>query len=271
MLLFRLSASFLLRLAARRFSGWLFQEPPRTTRRPPRGPLPGERRYARGCGRANAGCRRARLCPGGTRRRVDEAPVTGRLDEVHHRVVHHPVAKGCAGDDARLALVDPEQALGARLVGSIAPLPLQPEQLLLQIQREARHVRLSRCGISQRISAWQAWTACGVWSLIVAVAHAGSRAEEKSLSATRKIARDQGALPPGPPQRVREQRTKGQGSRARRKPMSLPRLTASSQSRLAARRAPGWRNQEPPRTTRQPQSPPPSFPHAEPSFGGSPL
>ena len=32
MLLFRLPVVFLLRLAARRFSGWLFQEPPRNTR-----------------------------------------------------------------------------------------------------------------------------------------------------------------------------------------------------------------------------------------------
>ena len=48
MLLFRLSALFLLRLAERRFSGLLFQEPPRNTRWPPRGPFPGERRYGRG-------------------------------------------------------------------------------------------------------------------------------------------------------------------------------------------------------------------------------
>ena len=46
-LLFRLSALFLLRLAERRFSGLLFQEPPRSTRRPPQGPFPDERRYGR--------------------------------------------------------------------------------------------------------------------------------------------------------------------------------------------------------------------------------
>ena len=34
----------LLRLAERRFSGLFFQEPPCNTRRPPRGPFPGERR-----------------------------------------------------------------------------------------------------------------------------------------------------------------------------------------------------------------------------------
>ena len=44
MLLFRLSAVFLLRLAERRFSGSLFQEPPRTTRWPSLGPFPGGRR-----------------------------------------------------------------------------------------------------------------------------------------------------------------------------------------------------------------------------------
>jgi hypothetical protein len=39
-LLFRLSAVFLLRTAERTFLGLLFQEPPRTTRRPPYGLLP---------------------------------------------------------------------------------------------------------------------------------------------------------------------------------------------------------------------------------------
>lgn len=40
MLLFRLSVLFLFRLDARRFSGLLFQEPPRITRWPPLGPFP---------------------------------------------------------------------------------------------------------------------------------------------------------------------------------------------------------------------------------------
>lgn len=39
-LLFRLSGLFLLRLAARKFAGLLFQEPPRITRWLPYGPLP---------------------------------------------------------------------------------------------------------------------------------------------------------------------------------------------------------------------------------------
>ena len=46
-LLFRLSVLFLLRFADRRFVGLLFQEPPRTTRRPPRGPFPCEKRYGK--------------------------------------------------------------------------------------------------------------------------------------------------------------------------------------------------------------------------------
>ncbi len=40
MLLFRLSALFLFRFEERRFSGLLFQEPPRITRLPSFGPLP---------------------------------------------------------------------------------------------------------------------------------------------------------------------------------------------------------------------------------------
>ena len=40
MLLFRLSALFLFRFDVRRFSGLLFQEPPRITRLPPLGPFP---------------------------------------------------------------------------------------------------------------------------------------------------------------------------------------------------------------------------------------
>ena len=39
-LLLRLVGSFLLRLAERTLSGWLFQEPPRNDRGPPIGPLP---------------------------------------------------------------------------------------------------------------------------------------------------------------------------------------------------------------------------------------
>ena len=44
-LLFRVSVVFLLRFAERRFLGLLFQEPPRITRRPPRGPFPCGKRY----------------------------------------------------------------------------------------------------------------------------------------------------------------------------------------------------------------------------------
>jgi hypothetical protein len=40
LVLFRLSALFLFRFDARRFSGLLFQEPPRITRSPPLGPFP---------------------------------------------------------------------------------------------------------------------------------------------------------------------------------------------------------------------------------------
>ena len=40
-LLLRLVGSFLLRLAERTLAGLLFQEPPRTARAPPIGPLPG--------------------------------------------------------------------------------------------------------------------------------------------------------------------------------------------------------------------------------------
>ena len=66
---------------------------------------------------------------------------SGRLDQVHHRVVDHPVAKGGGGDDARLALVDPEQAVGAGPVVAVLQFALQAKQLLFQIQREAGHVR----------------------------------------------------------------------------------------------------------------------------------
>jgi len=40
MLLFRLSALFLFRFDVRKFSGLLFQAPPRITRLPPLGPFP---------------------------------------------------------------------------------------------------------------------------------------------------------------------------------------------------------------------------------------
>jgi hypothetical protein len=40
MLLFRLSAGFLFRFDVRRFSGLLFQDPPRITRSPSLGPIP---------------------------------------------------------------------------------------------------------------------------------------------------------------------------------------------------------------------------------------
>ena len=51
---------------------------------------------------------------------VDEGAIEGRLDQVHQRVVDDPIAKRCRGDDARLALVDPKQPVGAGPVGVLS-------------------------------------------------------------------------------------------------------------------------------------------------------
>jgi hypothetical protein len=74
---------------------------------------------------------------------MDECAIQGWLDQIHHRMVDYSITKRGGRYDSRLALIDLEQPVAARLIIAPKKLPLKAQQLNLEVKAKACHIGLA--------------------------------------------------------------------------------------------------------------------------------